>query len=91
MGVNITIENEDGNIPEWDYIRHAGDSEVYGCLYSSDVEYHPDNDAEFTMVRPVDVDAFEQRLYSKINCNQERWEQMARLLRDKNNWLCFSY
>ena len=90
MGVNISIQNQDGEVPEWDCGRYAGDRYVMGLLYQGEVINHPKNDMDVQLYRPADVEAFYVRLIENIDANHDRWRQMADLLKDPQNWLYFS-
>lgn len=94
MGVNVSLyRNDREEHSTWDWGRYAGDREIARVL--SDVGYdqkqigHP-MDCEFQM-RPKDVDAFRDVMIAECPENEDRWRELAEILKDEDWWINIGY
>ena len=88
MGVHITLETKDGREhPDWDWIRHSGDSEVSVILsngLTSPADYDPWVHGDNVLFRPADLDALDAAEWPSDN--PERWVQLRKILRDEPDY-----
>jgi hypothetical protein len=94
MGVNISIQTLDHqDHPDWDYLRHAGDRDVWAILeanggYITQPGYDPWLHGE-PLIRPADMVVARKAPWPEVNAG--RWKQMLDILSDEKWWLSIVY
>lgn len=91
MGINISIYREDshGKMQEhstWDFCRYAGDRDLPSVLNKVGEVQLLKNEFDY-YVRPIDVETFRVALHEANNSNHERWDELAKILEDPQQWL----
>lgn len=95
MGINICMVDGAGDrVPEWDWIRYAGDRDFPQVVSGLEIEQAPASlcvRVDDYLFRPKSISAWRARIAEVDWPNPGRFEHMLDLLEaDPNRWLYYS-